>query len=358
MNTRRTETDEILNELTSIEIDDDDALTLLDDEEMAPISKGVIEDEDLVSFYSDSIEDLKPKEKKAEVYTEKVTPKTVVKKEEPSKEDIKELTPELPKVSGKAERYQKTEEKRASLDAYLNGSLDSKKDEVKVEKVTIPTPKIVEIPKEDSAVEPAEPPKLVPSMVAPKEEQVDIDSLNQLFAKVSSNVKGASDMVNKNAEIKKRIDEKFLELKKLQEEHEQNKQSDYAEINAYKEDVYAKLKEKKTEVEEQMTLLSRAKEAFEIEKKAFEKEKAETLATLAKRDQELDKSYQERVQGITQIEEGLVKRKEQLDIERNAIQQERIQCDKEKKELADNLLKFNQLVDDFTRGVDRFNETN
>ncbi len=188
--------------------------------------------------------------------------------------------------------------------------------------------------------------------------QVDIDSLNQLFAKVSSNVKGASDMVNKNAEIKKRIDEKFLELKKLQEEHEQNKQSDYAEINAYKEDVYAKLKEKKTEVEEQMTLLSRAKEAFEIEKKAFEKEKAETLATLAKRDQELDKSYQERVQGITQIEEGLVKRKEQLDIERNAIQQERIQCDKEKKELADNLLKFNQLVDDFTRGVDRFNETN
>ncbi len=357
MNTRRTETDEILNELTSIEIDDDDALTLLDDEEMTPISKGVIEDADLASFYSDGIEDLKPKEKKTDLYTEKVAPKPVVKKEVP-KEEIKELTPEPPKTSEKVEKYQKAEEKRASLDAYLNGSLDSKKDEVKVEKVTIPTPKVVEIPKEENTVEPAEPPKLVPSMVTPKEEPVDIDSLNQLFAKVSSNVKGASDIVNKNAEIKKRIDEKFLELKKLQEEHEQNKQSDYAEINAYKEEVYNKLKEKKTEVEEQMTLLSRAKEAFEVEKKAFEKEKEETLAALAKRDQELDKSYQERVQGIAQIEEGLVKRKEQLDIERNTIQQERIQCDKEKKELADNLLKFNQLVDDFTRGVDRFNETN
>lgn len=358
MNTRRTETDEILNELTSIEIDDDDALTLLDDEEMAPISKGVIDDEDLASFYSDSIEDLKPKEKKVDLYTEKAPAKPVIKKEEPIEEEVEEIIPETPKASTKAEKYHRTEEKRASLDAYLNGSLDSKKDEVKVEKIVTAPSKPVETSKEPTAVEPASPPKLVPSMVSQKEEQVDIDSLNQLFAKVSNNVKGASDIVNKNAEIKKRIDEKFSELKKLQEEHEKNKESDYAEINAYKDEVYTKLKEKKAEVEEQMTLLARAKEAFEIEKKAFEKEKEETLAALAKRDQELDKSYQERVQGIAQIEDGLVKRKEQLDIERNKIQQERIQCDKEKKELADNLLKFNQLVDDFTRGVDRFNETN
>ncbi len=343
MNTRTTETDEILNELTSIEFDDDDALTLLDDEEAPPLSKSIIEDVDLASFYSDSVETLSSKPKE-EVVVEKIEVKPTPKKEEP-KVEVKAAEPESTKI---VEKYS---DSRASLDAYLNGDLDSKKEEVKVEKVTLP-------PVEEK-VEPIEPPKLVPSTIAQKkEEQVDIDSLNQLFAKVSSNVRGASDIVNKNAEIKKKIDEKFQELKRLQEEHEQNKQSDYAEINAYKDEVYAKLKEKKSEVEAQMAALSQAKTAFEKEKADFEQDKEAALSMISKREQDLDRSYHERLQGISQIEEGLVKRKEQLDIERASIQQERVQCDKEKKELADNLLKFNQLVDDFTKGVDRFSETN
>ncbi len=343
MDTRTTETDEILNELTSIEFDDDDALTLLDDEEATPISKSIIEDVDLASFYSDSVETLSSKPKE-EVIVEKIETKPIPKKEEP-KVELKEVESEPTKT---VEKYQNS---RTSLDAYLNGDLDSKKEEVKVEKVTLPSV--------ESKVEPIEPPKLVPSTISQKkEEQVDIDSLNQLFAKVSNNVRGASDIVNKNAEIKKKIDEKFQELKRLQEEHEQNKQSDYAEINAYKDEVYAKLKEKKTEVEEQMATLSQAKAAFEKEKADFEQDKEAALAMISKREQDLDRSYHERLQGISQIEEGLVKRKEQLDVERASIQQERVQCDKEKKELADNLLKFNQLVDDFTKGVDRFSETN
>lgn len=353
MNTRTTETDEILNELTSIEFDDDDALTLLDDEEATTsISKNIIEDADLASFYSDTVETLSSKPKE-EVIVEKIEPVVPPKKEEP-KVEVKAVESTSTKS---LDKYQSSAESRANLDAYLNGSLDSKKDEVKVEKVTLP-PQPKE-PVEETKVEPVEPPKLVPSTIAQKkEEQVDIDSLNQLFAKVSSNVRGASDIVNKNAEIKKKIDEKFQELKRLQEEHEKNKQSDYAEINAYKDEVYAKLKEKKTEVEEQMTILSQAKAALEKEKSDFEKDKEAALAMISKREQDLDRSYHERLQGISQIEEGLVKRKEQLDVERASIQQERVQCDKEKKELADNLLKFNQLVDDFTKGVDRFSETN
>ena len=66
MDTRTTETDEILNELTSIEFDDDDALTLLDDEEASPSSKSLIEDADLASFYSDSVETLREKTPKEE----------------------------------------------------------------------------------------------------------------------------------------------------------------------------------------------------------------------------------------------------------------------------------------------------
>ncbi len=350
MNTR-TETDEILNELTSIEFDDDDALTLLDDEEAAPVSKNIMEDEDLASFYSDSVETLNSKPKE-DVVVEKIEAKPVVRKEVPKVEEKKVEHPKM------ADKYQGSMESRANLDAYLSGALDAKKEEVKVEKITLP-PTPPKEPLVEEKVEPIEPPKLVPSTIAQKkEEQVNIDSLNQLFEKVSSNVRGASDIVNKNAEIKKKIDEKFQELKRLQEEHEKNKENDYAEINAYKEDVYAKLKEKKTEVEEQMAILTQAKASFEKEKENFEKDKEAALLMISKREQDLDKSYHERLQGISQIEDGLVKRKEQLDLERASIQQERAQCDKEKKELADNLLKFNQLVDDFTRGVDRFSDSN
>ena len=130
MNTR-TETDEILNELTSIEFDDDDALTLLDDEEATPVSKSIMEDADLASFYSDSVETLssKPKEKE-EVVVEKIETKPVVKKEEPK---------EVSTPTRSVDKYQGTVESRASLDAYLNGALDSKKEEVKVEKVTLPS---------------------------------------------------------------------------------------------------------------------------------------------------------------------------------------------------------------------------
>jgi hypothetical protein len=72
----------------------------------------------------------------------------------------------------------------------------------------------------------------------------------------------------------------------------------------------------------------------------------------------LQASYAERVKGLEQIEQGLVKRKEQLDAERLEITKDREKCEIDKKELAENLLKFNRLVDDFTKGVDKFGDNN
>lgn len=352
MNTQRQETDEILNELTSIEFDDDDALTLLDDEEATPVSRETIDDEDLASFYLDSSEETP---KKTDLYTEKEVPNVPVQKEEVKvAKEIKEETPVQTPVSALVSQPSTPEKYYgggAHIDAYLNGSLENRKEEVKVERVTQTPPK----------PEPISSPTPQVQVVTPsekKEEPVDMNNLNQLFAKVSNNVRGASDIVNKNAEIKKKIDERFQEIKRLQDAHEEAKKKDYAEINAYKDEVYAKLKDKKNEVEEQMALLKKEQQDFETQKQAFAKEKEETLARLAKKDQELMLSYQERVKSIEQIENGLVKRKEQLDSERATIQQEKEQCEKDKKELAENLIKFNQLVDDFTKGVDRFNETN
>jgi DNA-binding ferritin-like protein len=87
-------------------------------------------------------------------------------------------------------------------------------------------------------------------------------------------------------------------------------------------------------------------------------EKQAAMDGFVKKEKELQDAYAERVRGLEQIEFGLVKRKEQLDIERFEISKEREKCETDKQELAENLAKFNQLVEDFTSGVDRFSDNN
>ena len=320
MNQSNTETAEILDELTSVDYDDDDALTLLDDEETPSVARVAYEDADLASFYSDIPE---PKVEAPKVEKEP--------KEEPPKEPV--VKPVIPA------------KEPATVDDYLNKSLE--KPEVKVEKV--------------ASIKPDNPAPIVPKVEPVKERPVEVNSdnsLNQLFAKVSSNVKGASDLVNRNAEIKRKIDERLEALTKLQAEHEKNKQRDYEEITNYKNDVYNKLLAKKEELEKQMSQLKQLQITLMQEKQTFEAEKKKSQEALVQKEQELNQSYQERVKSIEQIENGLIKRKAELDQERELLQQEKEDVNKQKKELAENLVKFNQLVDDFTKGVDRFNETN
>ena len=341
------ETDEFLEELTSIEYDDDDALTLLDDEEASSASKVEIEDDDLASFYADAYDE---KPAKPTVYKEEPVPAPKA----PTPSVVVEKSPDLTYP-------RRVEQNTASLDNYLNNSMASR-DTVKVEKVTVP-------PVQPRPVVQPQPvaPSVAPKPVAPapakvETNRVDVEargeSLNQLFEKVSNNVRGASNIVNKNVEIKKKIDERFNELKKLQEEHEKNRQRDYDEINAYKDDVYNKLKEKKAEIEQEMSALQQAQAAFEREKQTFASEKQKSLEELNKKEASLNQSYKDRLKSIEQIEDGLVKRKEQLDNEKKALQREKEQCEKDKKELAENLIRFNQLVDDFTKGVDSVGESN
>jgi len=301
--------EDIMNELEDIDYEDD-SLTLLDDEELQSISEATVEvDTDLASFYAEEplkpIEAPKKKEKEKEETPKAVKPKKI---EEPIEEIIEE-EPEVPVI-----------------------------EEV---------PEVIETPKELPAIQEEKFEPKMPDIEPAK--MTSMKELDQLFNKVTSNVQGAADRVNRHVDIKNKIDEKIVELQNLQEAHEKNKQRDIDEINNYKDEVYAKLKAKKEEIEAQIEDLKNQKQNFEVEKQV-------ALDGFVRKEKELNDSYDNRVKGLEQIENSLVRRKEQLDIERFEISKEREKCEVDKKELAEQLAQFNQLVDDFTKGVDRFSD--
>lgn len=319
--------DDILNELNNLGYEDDD-LKLLDDEDIRPINNK--NDDDLDEFYLDY--NPSKKEEKIDLYTEKTKSVQSVpfnnyvdNKKVEKKEEVKPTSVE--------------DKNSTSVDAYLN------------------RPQINSQPKSNPVVDNVKP--YQPQSVTPIQQQktisterktvsnADSNDLNQLFNRVSNNVKGASELVNKNAEIKRKMDERFAELKRKQQEHELAKKKDIEEINAYRDEVYNKIQEKKVDLEKDVRELRNAQEKFEKEKKEFEMYKSNTLANFNKLEKELKESYDSRNKNIEQVELGLVKRKEQLDKEREAIA-------KDREELASNLVKFNKLVSDFTHDMDNF----
>ncbi len=324
--------DDILTELNNLSYDDDDELKLLDDEDIKPINNSSDEetDDELTDFYMDYEQSKTKRKAKVDLYTEEVKPV----KEEESKPKV-----EVVKVAPapKPEPVPTPAPAPApNVDNYLNRPPK--------EENNVPNPLINNAKKEEP-----------PHVSAPNNNHVEIQDLNQLFDKVSNNVKGASEIVSRNAEIKRKIDERFEELRRMQQEHEANKKSDYEEINAYKNDVYAKLQDKKAEIERDLLSLRGEQTKLANERKDFETYKNQALANLSALEKELKESYDSRNKNIEQVEMGLVKRKEQLDAERSAIAKERELLEKDRATLANNLLQFNKLVDEFTKGIDNFN---
>lgn len=331
--------DDILTELNNLDYIEED-LKLLDDEDIKPINNKV--DDDLEDFYMDYNEKNK-KDTNIDLYTEKtkvfdpITVKGENKKEEEVKSQIVEPS------------------KQANVDSYLNriNNNYSKIEEIKTSNQppikNVSSSPIINKPTTNSQVEVRSSYNQVQS-----KDNVDVKDLSQLFNKVSNNVKGASEIVNRNAEIKRKIEEKFDEFRRLQQEHETNKKKDYEEINAYKDEVYSKLQQKKADIEKDLIDLRNNQEKLNTERKDFENYKNSTMANLKKLENDLKASYDSRNKNIEQVELGLVKRKEQLDAERALLAKEKEKLEKEREELTNNLIQFNKLVDDFTNGIDKF----
>lgn len=184
-----------------------------------------------------------------------------------------------------------------------------------------------------------------------EEEKIEETDINNLFDRVSVNVKEASDIFRKNTDLKKKIDTRFEELKKLQSEIENSRKKQIDEINSYKEEVLNKLTEKKEEIEKRLNLLKESQAALEKEKQEFEQYRKEEKENIEKVQKEVQAAYDDRREELGHIEDVLRKQKDSLDEERSQLSLDRIEYEADKNELANNLLKFDELVNSFTNGI-------
>ena len=189
-----------------------------------------------------------------------------------------------------------------------------------------------------------------------EEDNIEKTDINSLFDRVSVNVKDASDIFRKNTEMKNIIDKRFNELKQLQSELENSRKKQIDEINKYKDEVYEKLTSKKEEIEKRLNTLKELQASFEKEKTEFEVYKKKEQEKIDKVQKEVQSAYDDRREELSHIEDVLRKQKDSLDEERNQLSLDKIQYESDKNELANNLLKFNELVDSFTNGVDDIKE--
>lgn len=188
------------------------------------------------------------------------------------------------------------------------------------------------------------------------EEKISEDAstdINSLFVKVNSNVKEASDIFLKNVEMKKKIDDRFNELKELQASIEQSKKNDYDEINGYKEKVIKELMDKKDEIEEKLNTLKEMQATFEKEKADFETYKSEEKTKLEDLKREENSTFEAHKIELDNLEDKLRKQKTALEEERRQLSLDQIQYEADKNELANNMLKFNEIVATFTDGMDK-----
>lgn len=227
------------------------------------------------------------------------------------------------------------------------------------------TEPVVETPKEEVNEEPQEE-KVVEMSDVPidelqklteyEDDKIESTDINSLFDKLSVNVKDASEIFRKNTSLKEKIDSRFDELKKLQGELTNSRKKQTEEIDRYRDEVLYKLTEKKEEIEKRLNTLKELQATLEKEKSDFEEYKRKEEANISKVQKQVQAAYDERREELEHIEDVLRKQKDALDEERNQLSLDKIQYEADKNDLANNLLKFNQIVSSFTNGIEVKNE--
>lgn len=186
-------------------------------------------------------------------------------------------------------------------------------------------------------------------------EKKDTKDLNSIFEIVNNNVKEATNLFNKNIEMKRKIEEQLDALRKDKEAHEAKKNADYQKIKTYKQEVYDKLKTKKEEVESEIASLKETQIKIINEKNKFEKYKREELTRLKEQEAKNQIILEEEKAKLEEEKNKLKVEKNSLEEAKHSLEIDRIKYENDKNELANNLMKFNELVGDFTVGIDRFN---
>lgn len=341
--------EEMLEELSGLDYDNDDAISLLDDEEGFTLNNNDSDEEN--DIFGDFYSNIKDDGTDLDADLETVTDTDDM---DYSKEEVDEALNSLEENFVETDEDNHTEDEELYFDnkesSNYGSDIDAYLDAANNKTNTSYVKPEAEYSKGNYLEE-----KVSSKEVKPT---IETSSISNLFDKVSVNVKEASDIFNRNVEMKKKIDSRFEELKKLQIEHERNKKIDYEEINAYKDEVYLKLKTKKEETTKMLNELKDAQAQFDRDKAEFEEYRKETLTKIRDAEREQRLAYEERKNDIAKLEDKLLHKKDAIDEEKRQIEMERIQLENEKTDLAANLTKFNELVGDFTVGIDKFTNSN
>ena len=223
--------------------------------------------------------------------------------------------------------------------------------------VEAPKEEVVEEPQEEKVVEMSDVPiDELQKLTEYEDDKIESTDINSLFDKLSVNVKDASEIFRKNTSLKEKIDSRFDELKKLQGELTNSRKKQTEEIDRYRDEVLYKLTEKKEEIEKRLNTLKELQATLEKEKSDFEEYKRKEEANISKVQKQVQAAYDERREELEHIEDVLRKQKDALDEERNQLSLDKIQYEADKNDLANNLLKFNQIVSSFTNGIEVKNE--
>lgn len=180
--------------------------------------------------------------------------------------------------------------------------------------------------------------------------------INNIFKMANNNVKEATNIFHKNMEMKLKIEEKYKQFKREKEDFELKKVAAQKKIDAYKEEVYGKLKSKKNEIEAEINNLKIAQKKLEQDKANFEEQKREELAKIKQeKNKELEEIGEKRSE-LETLEVSLRLERENIEEQKRGLELDRIKYESDMSELTNNLLKFNELVGDFSDGMGRFNE--
>lgn len=181
--------------------------------------------------------------------------------------------------------------------------------------------------------------------------------INNIFKMANNNVKEATNIFHKNMEMKLKIEEKYKQFKREKEDFELKKIADQKKIEAYKEEVYSKLKSKKNEIEAEINNLKIAQKKLEQEKSNFEEQKREELAKIRQEKNKNLEEIGEKRSELETLEVSLRLERENIEEEKHQLELDRIKYESDMSELTNNLLKFNELVGDFTNGMGRISNT-
>ncbi len=181
-------------------------------------------------------------------------------------------------------------------------------------------------------------------------------NINNIFQMANNNVKEATNIFHRNMEMKLKIEEKYKQFKREKEDFELKKVATQKKIDAYKEEVYGKLKSKKNEIETEINNLKIAQKKLEQDKSNFEEQKRDELAKIKQeKNKDLEEIGEKRSE-LETLEVSLRLERENIEEEKRQLELDRIKYESDMNELTNNLLKFNELVGDFSDGMERFNE--